>query len=417
VQYIIFDGESTTNFYPLTYTKPAFDLYLGTKTLLDNLVEKLSLKKYDLMVQPHLKEITCNIHNTTINPHTSEEDIVFINGRLILNQETQNLLQMNEHFTALSNGELALAKLGKKASNNLLQGEKTLKNLESGLKSYDLSTFSLIRYPWELIDRNPLAIEEQFKMTLKGEVPDLTNCEVLGPNNNLKFEGNVLVESNVLFDLRKGPVLISDGAEIQSNTRIEGPAYIGEKTQIRSAQIRSGTSIGHHCKISGEVECSIISSYSNKAHDGFLGHSYVGEWVNIGAGTSNSDLKNTYGVIKMNVGNVEVNTASNKIGCFISDYVKTSIGCFIYTGKRIGVASHIHGYVTEDVPSFTIHAKSLTGKSFELHKNSAIETQKRIMKRRNRNQTSYEKDLLNQVFEMTQDERYIAGVLKTDFSM
>ena len=417
MQYIIFDGELTTNFYPLTLTKPAFDLFLGKKTLLDDLVEKLNLKEYHLMVQPHLTDITRKRHNTKINPQTSEDDTVFINGRLSPDKEIGNLLKKKEHFTAFSKGELALAKLNKKAADKLLQGEKSLKNLESNMKSYNLSESTLIRYPWELVDKNPSAIEEQSKLTLQGDPPDMSKCEVLGPNKNLKFEGNASIESHVFFDVRKGSVLISDGVEIQSNTRIEGPAFIGKKTQIRSAQIRSGTSIGDYCKIGGEVDCSIISNCTNKSHNGFLGHSYVGEWVNIGAGTSNSDLKNTYGYIKMKIGTIEVETGNNKIGCFISDHVKTSIGCYIYTGKRIGVTSHIHGYITEDVPSFTIYAKSLTGKSFELHRKSAIDTQKRIMKRRNRTQTSIEKDLLDRVFKMTQDDRYKMGVLKTDFSM
>ena len=417
MQYIIFDGELTTNFYPLTLTKPAFDLFLGKKTLLEHLVEELNLKEYSLMVQPHLTDITKKKHKTKINPSISEEDTIFVNGRISLNRETEKLLEQNKHFTVFSSGELVLAKLSKRASDKLLQGEKSLKNMESDIKRYDLPASILVKSLWDLVERNPSAIKEQSKKVLLAEAPDLSKCEVLGSNSNLKFEGNVAIESNVTFDLRRGPVLISDGVEIQSNSRIEGPTYVGKMTQIRSAQIRSGTSIGDYCKIGGEVDCSIISSHSNKAHDGFLGHSYVGEWVNIGAGTSNSDLKNTYGTVKMTLGNIEVDTKLNKIGCFISDHVKTSIGCFIYTGKRIGVSSHIHGYITEDVPSFTIYAKSLIGKSFELHKNSAMETQKRIMERRNITQTSNDKDLLSRIFKMTQDERYMFGVLKTDFSM
>ena len=369
------------------------------------------------MVQPHLTDITKKKHKTKINPSTSEEDTIFVNGRISLSRETEKLLEQNKHFTVFSSGELVLAKLSKRASDKLLQGEKSLKNLESDIKRYDLPASILIRYLWDLVDRNPSAIHKQSKKTSLAEAPDLSKCEVLGPNSNLKFEGNAAVESHVMFDLRNGPVLISDGVDIQSNTRIEGPAYLGKMSQIRSAQIRSGTSIGDYCKIGGEVDCSIISRYSNKSHDGFLGHSYVGEWVNIGAGTSNSDLKNTYGTVKMNIGNIKIDTKRNKIGCFISDYVKTSIGCFIYTGKKIGVASQIHGYIVEDVPSFTIYAKSLTGKSFELRKNSAMETQKRIMERRNITQTLKDKDLLSRVFKITQDERYMFGALKTDFSM
>ncbi|MEE9586214.1 MAG: hypothetical protein V3W09_04860, partial [Nitrososphaerales archaeon] len=272
-------------------------------------------------------------------------------------------------------------------------------------------------YPWQLVERTSTSIEAQVKDLPRGDEPDLRRCEVLGRRSKLIFEGSCSVEPFVTFDLRRGSVLIGEGAEIQSSSRIEGPAYVGRWSQIRSARIHGGTTIGDHCKVGGEVDCSVFSGYSNKAHDGFLGHSYVGEWVNIGAGTSNSDIKNTYGTVKMDVGGRRVDTGSNKVGCFIADYAKASIGCYIYTGKRIGVSSQIHGYVSEDVPSFTIHTKSLTGKAFELRLNSAVETQKRMMNRREVQQTGEDKALLAKIFEITQNERYKHGVIKTSLTL
>ncbi|MFQ6134323.1 MAG: putative sugar nucleotidyl transferase [Nitrososphaerales archaeon] len=417
MQYIIFDGEITSNFTPLTLTRPAFDLTLGTKTLLQNLTERLNLKEYTLKVQPHLTEITRQRHKRNVNPSQAEEEAVFINGLITLGERVEKLLRQKENFTAFSGDQLALAKLSRKDADEFLQGTASPQSLKANLKRLELPESTLIRYPWELVERTAAAIEGQVKNLPRGEEPVLRRCEVLGRRSNLLFEGSASVEPYVTFDLRRGSVWIGEDAEIQSSTRIEGPAYIGRRAQIRSARVHGGTTIGDYCKVGGEVDCSIVSGYSNKAHDGFLGHSYVGEWVNIGAGTSNSDLKNTYGTVKMELGGMKVDTGSIKIGCFIADYAKTSIGCFIYTGKKIGVSSQIHGYISEDVPSFTIYANSLVGKSFELRLDSAVETQKRMMERRGVEQTEQDKALLAKVFEITQDERYGRGVLKAGLTL
>lgn len=417
LQYIIFEGELTSNFTPLTLTRPTFDLTLGTKTLLQNLTARLNLKEYTLKVQPHLAKITRQRHNRTVNPTQAEEDTVLINGLISPNEQVKKLLRQEENFTVFSGDQLALAKMSKKDAERFLQDTASPESLKANSKLLELPESSLIRYPWQLVERNPSAIAEQMKNLPRGEEPDLQRCEVLGQRSNLLFEGHASVEPYVAFDLRRGSVWVGEDAEIQSFTRIEGPAYIGRHATIRSARIHGGTTIGDYCKIGGEVDCSIISGYSNKAHDGFLGHSYVGEWVNIGAGTSNSDLKNTYGTVKIELGGKKVDTGSMKVGCFIADYAKTSIGCFIYTGRRIGVSSQTHGYVTKDVPSFTAYTKSLTGKAFELRLDSAVETQKRMMKRRGVQQTAEDKALLFRVFEMTQDERYRRGVLKSGLTL
>ena len=125
------------------------------------------------------------------------------------------------------------------------------------------------------------------------------------------------------------------------------------------AVLKDGVAIGARAKIGGEIEASIVEPLSNKQHHGFLGHSYVGSWVNLGAGTSNSDLKNTYGSVTMDYGGRRVPSGMQLVGCFIGDYAKTAVNTGIFTGKAIGVCSMAYGFVTTNVPGFTNYARSL----------------------------------------------------------
>jgi hypothetical protein len=168
--------------------------------------------------------------------------------------------------------------------------------------------------------------------------------------------------------------------------------------------------------VGGELEETIVQGYTNKYHLGFLGHAYVGEWVNLGAATTNSDLKNTYGNVQVMAGGKRVDTGSTKVGCFIGDHVKASIGTQIYTGKTLGVGSHVHGFVTDDVPSFTIWAKSLGAKPTELEFQSIIKTQERVLSRRGVKQTKEDVELLKNLFKLTAGERKKAGVAKRKFA-
>src|SRR5205823_12729762 len=115
------------------------------------------------------------------------------------------------------------------------------------------------------------------------------------------------------------------------------PCWVGPGTHVLGAKVRAGTSLGPGCRVGGEVEASIVHGHSNKYHDGFLGHSYVGEWVNLGAGTSNSDLRNDYGEVTVVVNGRRVPTGSPKVGCFLGDHAKTGLGTLLNTGTNAGV--------------------------------------------------------------------------------
>src|SRR5262249_22034415 len=128
---------------------------------------------------------------------------------------------------------------------------------------------------------------------------------VLGPREQVVVDPEAKIEPHVLIDATRGPVLIDRGAWVQAFSRVEGPCYLGPETQVLAARVRGG-SFGPQCRLGGEVESSIVQGWTNKYHDGFLGHSYVGEWVNFGAGSHTSDLRTDYGPIKMTVNGSQV---------------------------------------------------------------------------------------------------------------
>ena len=172
----------------------------------------------------------------------------------------------------------------------------------------------------------------------------------------------------VVLDAEHGPIYIDEGAEIHPFTRIEGPCYIGPKTILLGAKCREGNSIGPMCRIGGEVEESIIQGYSNKYHDGFLGHAYVGQWVNLGALTTNSDLKNDYSSVSMVLdGGASIPTGSAKVGAMIGDHVKTSIGTLLNTGCYVGAMSVLMAtgkLLPKFLPSFAYFRDGAFGEEF-----------------------------------------------------
>jgi UDP-N-acetylglucosamine diphosphorylase / glucose-1-phosphate thymidylyltransferase / UDP-N-acetylgalactosamine diphosphorylase / glucosamine-1-phosphate N-acetyltransferase / galactosamine-1-phosphate N-acetyltransferase len=163
------------------------------------------------------------------------------------------------------------------------------------------------------------------------------------------------LDGPLVLDARDGPIVL-DAAHVEPFSFIQGPAAIGAGALIASARIRAETTIGPVCRIGGEVEASIVQGYSNKHHDGFLGHSYLGEWVNIGAMTTNSDLKNTYGTIRVGLeGLGQVDSGVLKLGCFLADHVKLGIGLHLNGGTVIGSGSNIFGvhFAPKTIPPFT----------------------------------------------------------------
>ncbi|MDP1562901.1 MAG: putative sugar nucleotidyl transferase [Pirellulaceae bacterium] len=218
----------------------------------------------------------------------------------------------------------------------------------------------------------------------------------------------VQLPRDYVVNAKNGPVLIDDGASLGPYTYLAGPVYIGPKSKIiEHSSIKDAVCLGHTTKVGGEVEASIVEPYTNKQHHGFLGHSYVGSWVNLGAGTCNSDLKNTYGEVKMEYAYGKINTGSQFVGCLVGDYSKSAINTSIFTGKLIGVCSMVYGFVTTNVPSFVNYARHF-GQVTEMGPNVMVATQARMFARRQVTQRECDIKLIHDMHERTRRERLLS---------
>ena len=189
------------------------------------------------------------------------------------------------------------------------------------------------------------------------------------------------VEPGTVFDTTKGPVILAPGARVLAPCRISGPAYAGRGSTVLGGVLEN-VSVGPACKVRGEVESTVILGFANKAHDGFLGHSVVGRWVNLGAMTSNSDLKNNYGPVRLEVDGLTIETGLTKAGCLLGDHVRTGIGTLVNTGTVVGAGSSLFGggMPPRHVAPFSWGSR---GALTEYDIDRFIETAARVMARRN----------------------------------
>jgi UDP-N-acetylglucosamine diphosphorylase/glucosamine-1-phosphate N-acetyltransferase len=200
----------------------------------------------------------------------------------------------------------------------------------------------LLEAPWDLMAGNANQLGADIPRFFPGYATDeLPGCHIQG-NELVSLGSGVVVEPGSVFDATEGPIRLSEGVVVRSHTRLAGPAFVGPGSTILGGSLGE-VSIGPVCKVRGEVETSVILGYTNKAHDGFLGHAYLGRWVNLGASTANSDLKNNYGPVRVGSRDGPLDTGLIKVGCFVGDHVKTGIGTLFNTGTVVGAGSNIFG--------------------------------------------------------------------------
>lgn len=202
---------------------------------------------------------------------------------------------------------------------------------------------------------------------------------VLGDPANVLSLG-ATIEPGVVFDVRQGAVVLEEGSEIRHGTRLEGPLYVGGGTRVLGGDIRQSV-IGPECRVHGEVASSVFLGYANKSHEGFVGHSVIGQWVNLGAGTTTSNLKNTYGMVRLEVNQERIETGRLNLGTLFGDHAKTAIGTMLATGTVVSTGANVFGATSppKHVPAFAWGCegdKWLTEEGF-------LRIAERVMQRRN----------------------------------
>ena len=255
--------------------------------------------------------------------------------------------------------------------------------------------------PWDLVAQNAARVRaDASMMKVEGTVP--SNVVVIGEGPVSIGEGGE-IESGVTLDTRPGPIRLDRGVRVEGPARLSGPLYVGPDTMLVGGPI-SASSIGRNCRVRGEVSDSVLLGYVNKAHDGYLGHALVGRWVNLGALTTNSDLKNNYGTVTVWTPDGDVDTGQIKIGCFLGDHVKTGIGTLLNTGTVVGAGSNIFGGAMPPVavPPFS-WGSGLNLTEYRLDK--FLETAERMMARRDVALTPGVRSVLEAAWVATEDRR------------
>ncbi len=412
---VVYENDTWINFTPLTYTRPVFELKCGMYSIFERIQNNIKIKEIGLFVRDYLVDLVRTRYSYPVNDLSFlQDDLLIVDGRCLIDADF-NFIQGKESAW-FSDDELAYA---------FIKKENVLKHIEKGFESIvqfakSLPSFKtktkIMRYLWNLVHENAELLKKDFIMKeKKGIEGKFSSQAVIYGNDDIFVAEGAEVHPFVVIDTNSGPVFIDEGVKVFPFSRIEGPCYIGNNTQIMpGANIREGNTIGPVCRIGGEVEESIIHGYSNKYHDGFIGHAYVGEFVNLGAITTNSDLKNDYTTVSVYVNGKLVDTGDLKVGSFIGDHTKTSIGTFFNTGTSVGLMCNITagGILPKFFPSFVWYVNNKFMKGFGLE--MMIKTARAAMERRNRTLSRQEEDVIRKVYDLTSEMRkaYIAKTLR-----
>lgn len=236
----------------------------------------------------------------------------------------------------------------------------------------------LLRGAWDLITAlEHLLAADCADALATGPDPVPDGSLVLGDPGDVACFG-AFVEPGVVFDVRAGAVVLEEGVQVRSGTRLEGPLFVGPGTHLLGGSLRH-SALGPQCRVHGEVASSVFSGYANKSHDGFLGHSVVGSWVNLGAGTITSNLKNTYGEVRLVPPGGRLATGRTNLGTLFGDHVKTAIGSLLSTGSVVGTGANVLGApLPRWIPPFAWGAD----RAGELDAEGFVRIARRVMPRR-----------------------------------
>lgn len=416
MQLCIFEDIYFDRLEPLIYSRPTYDLICGINSLRAKILRAYPDTKYSLHCRQYLEPVV-KAKNPSINVNFIEDDdCLFINGRILAPTDMQAIIPLtdNENKLYLNKGTVIAARVKGKALEALKGNLFDLLSLSDfdGIKVENVE-IRHIDYIWDLINNNrqQLICDYQFLMRSRekrvlGKVHP--GAHLVEPEN-IYIEVGAEIKPGVVLDASGGPIYIDREATVFANAVIEDAVYIGEGSQVKScARIYDNVSVGKICKVGGEVEDSIILPYTNKQHSGFMGHAYIGSWVNIGADTNCSDLKNNYGSVKVYVNGDIVDSGSQFLGAIMGDHVKTAINTMLNTGTIVGYSSNIFGagFPAKYLPSFSWGGSDAVT-TYDI--NRSIETAKRAMLRRNVIMTESDEKLFKKIFDLTTKERRKRG--------
>jgi UDP-N-acetylglucosamine diphosphorylase/glucosamine-1-phosphate N-acetyltransferase len=361
---IVIYEEKTEGLYPLINFYPQFQLRSGMLTIAEHSARSLGTSKIDFAARPVFG----------LRPIRPKEKTLYLSARYLVTGKFA--LPRNDRLLKRGAETVGFVKYRAPFPGSLEEIYDTL----ATMKGAEQVSGVVIDKLWDLIRYNEDLIRIQFKKSRRERNSVPRGLYLHGGKKDLFVAKGAHIHQQVFLDVSNGPIYIDKGAEIRPFTTIIGPSYIGCGTVVDRAKI-SSSSIGPECRIGGEVEACVFEGFANKHHEGFIGHSFIGAWVNLGALSTNSDLKNNYGPVRLQIGHSSFDTGMVKLGCFIGDHTKLGIGTLIPTGAVIGSFVNFAGVGM--MPKFVRDFRWLTqDKDTEHDVEKAISTARLVMKRR-----------------------------------
>jgi UDP-N-acetylglucosamine diphosphorylase/glucosamine-1-phosphate N-acetyltransferase len=407
-------GSQRTNFHPAALSRPIFQLRCGMGSLAEKLIARLGIAEVACFVPPYMAdsvrtEVAWPVNDTAV---LSNDDLLLVDCRV--KAAELNLSPRGPSCIALdADGRPLVVRVAREDAAKLDAAsiESFLESAKKHLPAAD-QVPAAWNYIWELVLANAGQLAADFAAAGQSGIEGTVEqpFAIRGSRNDVYIASGAVVHPMVVIDCERGPVYIDRDAVIHPFTRIEGPCYIGPGSMLLGCKCRAGNSVGPMCRLGGEVEESIIQGYSNKYHEGFLGHAYVGQWVNLGALTANSDLKNDYSEVSVVLdGHRSIKTGSTKVGSLIGDHAKTSIGVLLNTGAYVGAMSISTAggrLLPKFLPSFGWCIDGVLSEGFG--KPKLYQTAAAMLARRGRRWTPADESLWDAIYEQTAPAREAA---------
>lgn len=405
----LFEDDRIAHLHPLTLTRAVYQLRLGMETLLDATRHALGDPQTILHSRQELSEVVREEADLLTNHLPGRLDVLFVNGRYVVQydellERLRELPHRDEPIALVQEGQL-LAAWVPEADPSLLEREVLTPDDFSDVPVEEVEGAHFIGRLWHLLDYLDEALRRDFRVRTKGyQILDRPGAEIhetatlLNPDR-IYVAPSARIRPNVVLDAEDGPIYIDEEAGVFEHSVVRGPCYVGPKSQIKAGSNVAGSSFGYYCKVAGEVHGSVMHSLSNKGHAGYLGDSYLGRWVNLGADTNNSNLKNDYGTVSLYdaVEQDFVDTDRQFCGLFAGDHSKSGINTMFNTGTVLGVSCNVFGggFPQRHIPSFSWGGADRGFQSYRVDK--ALEVARAVMARRDRELTPAQEEMLRRI--------------------
>ncbi len=352
---VLFEDEGFVNLLPLALWRSVFELQVGRKILLDRTAQRLGLPVVGVWTREWISRVAAQRCGAPANRKV-EPGTILVNGRWIFDPPIDfpeppavGVLGTDVAWIVCD------GKLTSRLSHDVML-DPDRRNAALGGVPRQMAGGRMIQYPWDIVNDLSALLESDWQDSDAWIDTELDPALALGDRKRLHIGERTKIHPTAVLDTTGGPIYISDDVTIGPYSVIEGPVYIGAQCRIQPhARLHGGNVIAPVCKVGGEVYGCVLHSYTNKQHAGFLGHSLVGGWVNLGAGSSNSNLKNTYGRVRVPINGTEVDSGQQFFGAVIGDHVKIGINASIATGSVIGLGSAVATtrFAPKYIPSFS----------------------------------------------------------------